>query len=133
MPPSDSPSEAQSGEQPLEPYPAEEELPYLRFYHSAELRDKTLAIVRTIERASDPARHRNALADVVMELTDSGLNYYFLRPLDLARVNFVVKQSAHLGIGSVMRIMGPVVHNIIGKLDKQQLLIVCGHIRALME
>ncbi len=132
MPPSALPEEAQAGEQPVEPSP-DEELPYLRFYHSAELRDKTLAIVRTIERASDPGRHRNALADVVMELTDSGLHYYFLRPLDLAKVNFVIKQSAHLGVGSVMRIMGPVVHNIIGMMDKQQLLTVCGHIRALME
>ncbi len=133
MSPSTPPSEAQAGEQLLELCPADEELPYLRFYHSAELRDKTLAIVRNIERASDPGRHRKALADVVMELTDSGLNYYFLRPLDLARVNFAIKQSAHLGIGSVMRIMGPIVHNIIGMMNKEQLLSVCGHIRALME
>ncbi len=132
MPPSDLPPEELTGEQPLEPSPVEE-LPYLRFYHSTELRDKTLAIVRSIERASDPGRYRNALADVVMELTDSGLNYYFLRPLDLAKVNFVIKQSASLGVGSVMRIMGPVVHNIIGMLDKRQLLAVCGHIRALMD
>ncbi len=126
------PPEELVGEQPLELSPAEE-LPYLRFYHSAELRDKTLAVVRSIERASDPTRYRKALADVVMELTDSGLHYYFLRPLDLARANFVIKQSAHLGIASVMRIMGPVVHNIIGMMDKQQLLSICGHIRALME
>ncbi len=132
MSPSAPPPEAQAGEQPLEPDPAEE-LPYLRFYHSAALRDKTLAVVRSIERASDPGRHRNALADVVMELTDAGLHYYFLRPLDLAKANFVIKQSAHLGIASVLRIMGPVVHNIIGMLDKQQLLSICGHIRALME
>ncbi len=132
MPPSDPPPDDLAGDQPLEPSPAAE-LPYLRFYHSAELRDKTLAIVRSIERAQDPSRYRNTLADIVMELTDAGLNYYFLRPLDLARVNFVIKQSAHIGVGSVNRIMGPVVHNIIGKLDKQQLLTVCGHIRTLMD
>ncbi len=132
MPPSTPPPPELAGEQPLEPSP-DEELPYLSFYYSAELRDKTLAVVRSIERASDPGRYRNALADLVMELTDSGLNYYFLRPLDLAQVNFVIKQSAHLGIGSVKRVMGPVVHNIIGMLDKQQLLAVCGHIRALMD
>ncbi len=132
MTPSNAPPEELAAEQPLEP-PLAEELPYLRFYHSAELRDKTLAIIRNIERASDPGRYRSALADVVMELTDAGLNYYFLRALDLAKVNFVVKQSAHLGVGSVMRVMGPVVHNIIGMMDKRQLLVVCGHIRALMD
>jgi hypothetical protein len=132
MPPSVPPLEEPAGVQPLEPS-STQALPYLRFYHSAELRDKTLSIVRSIERAQDPSRYRNTLADVVMELTDAGLNYFFLRALDLAKANFVIKQSAHIGIGSVNRIMGPVVHNIIGKLDKQQLLIVCGHIRALMD
>ncbi len=132
MPPLAPLPEELAGEQPVE-LSATEDLPYLRFYHSAELREKTLVIVRSIERSSEPGRYRNDLANVVMELTDSGLNYYFLRPLDLARVNFVVKQSAHLGVGSVMRIMGPVVHNIIGMMNKEQLLTVCGHIRALME
>jgi hypothetical protein len=132
MLPSAPPPEESAAEQPPEPSPAEE-LPYLRFYHSAELRDKTMAVVRSIERASDPGRYRKNLADVVMELTDGGLNYYFLRPLDLAKVNFVIKQSAHVGVGSVMRIMGPVVHNIIGMMDNEQLLTVCGHLRALMD
>ncbi len=132
MPPSIPSPEELAGEQPLEPSLAED-LPYLRFYHSAELRDKTLGIIRNIERASDPGRYRNALADVVMELTDAGLNYYFLRALDLAKVNFVVKQSAHFGVGSVMRVMGPIVHNIIGMMDRQQLLTVCAHMRALMD
>jgi hypothetical protein len=132
MPPSDTSPEEPAGEELLEESSVEE-LPYLRFHHSAELREKTLAVLRNIERASDPGRYRKDLSDVVMELTNSGLSYYFLRPLDLAKVNFVVKQSAHMGIGSVNRIMGPVVHNIIGTLDKEQLLTVCRHIRALME
>jgi hypothetical protein len=107
--------------------------PFLRFYHSDGLRTKTLAVLTTVEQASDPTRHRNALSDLVMELTDSGLEYYFLRPLDLAKAGFVTKQSAQLGIGSIKRVMGPVVHNVIGRLDAKQLLIVCGHIRQLME
>jgi hypothetical protein len=47
MPPSTPPPEDLGGEQPLGPSPSEE-LPYLRFYHSPELRDKTLAVVRAI-------------------------------------------------------------------------------------
>lgn len=115
--------------QPVEP---QEEPPFLRFYHSPELRAKTLAVLTKVEQAPDPTRLRGALADLVMELTDSGLHYYFLRALDLTKSGFVVKQSASLGIGSVMRIMGPVVHNIMGMMDRRQLLIICSHIRDLM-
>ncbi len=113
--------------------PSPGDRPFLRFYHSPGLRTKTLATLTMLEGAPDPTRHRGALSDVVMELTDSGLEYYFLRPLDLANVGFLTKQSAHLGISSVMRVMGPVLHNVIGRLDRDQLLIVCGHIRQLME
>ncbi len=116
-----------SGE-PAEPF---EEPPFLRFYHSPELRAKTLAVLSKVEQAPDPTRHRGALADLVMELTDAGLHYYFLRALDLTKSGFVVRQSANLGIASVMRVMGPVVHNIIGMMDKRQMVIICGHIRDL--
>ena len=131
MPTSSTPTAQRSSEHQVGP-PALGEQPFLRFYHSVSLRNKTLAILMTLEQAPDPTRFRNALADVVMEITDSGLEYYFLRPLDMAKVGFVVKQSAHLGMGTVTRVIGPVVHNVIGHMDKNQLLIVCAHIRQLM-
>ena len=86
-----------------------------------------------LEQAKDSTRHRNALTDIVLELTDSGMEYYFLRPLKLANAGFVVEQSAQLGMGAVKRVMAPVIRNVIGYMDKQQLLTVCHHIRQLME
>jgi hypothetical protein len=107
--------------------------PFLRFYHAESLRAKTLAVLTTLEQAHDSTRHRAALSDIVVELTDSGMAYYFLRPLKLAQVGFVVEQSAHLGMGGVMRLMTPIIRNIIGRMDTQQLLTVCRHMRQLME
>jgi hypothetical protein len=54
--------------------------PFLRFYHSESLRAKTLAVLATLEKAKDPREHRDALADIVVELTDAGMEYYFLPP-----------------------------------------------------
>ena len=107
--------------------------PFLCFYHSKSLRANTLAVLTTLEQAKDCTRYSNALTEIVLELTDSGLEYYFLRPLKLANVGFVVEQSAQLGMGSVKRVMAPVIRNIIGHLDSRQLLMVCQHIRQLME
>ena len=107
--------------------------PFLRFYHSDALRTKTLAVLQTVEHAHDRTRHRKALTDLVLELTDSGLEYYFLRPLKLANVGFVVEQSAQLGMSGVKRMMEPVIRNIIGSMNTHQLLAVCRHMQHLME
>jgi hypothetical protein len=115
----------------VQPPPSDK--PFLRFYHSESLRMKTLAVLTTLEQAQDPTRHRNVLTDIVLELTDSGLEYYYLRPLKLANAGFIIEQSAQMGLGAVKRVMAPVIRNVIGYMDRQQLLTVCHHIRQLME
>ena len=106
--------------------------PYLRFYHSVALRRKTLEVLDAMERARDPARHRAALAEVVVELMASGLDYYFMGPLRLAKPGFVVEQSARLGMAGAQQVMGPVIRQVIGRMNGPQLLSVCGSIRQFM-
>ena len=107
--------------------------PFLRFYHSESLRDKTLAVLTTLEKGKDPREHRGELADIVAELTDAGMEYYFLRPLKVAKVGFFTQQSANLGMAATTRVLGTVIRNIIGGMDNPQLLAVCRYIRQLME
>jgi len=104
----------------------------LRFYYAETLRAKTLAVLTKVEKAKDRGQYRNDLADTVMELTDSGMDYYFLKPLRTAEVSFLGRQSANLGIGATTRIMSPVIRKVIGGMDNCQLLVVCAHIRQLM-
>jgi len=106
--------------------------PFLRFYHSEGLRKKTLSVLGTLEHAEDAIAHRDALADVVVELMNSGLDYYFMKPLKLANVGFIVQQSANLGLAGAQQVMGSVIRNIIGRMGPPQLLSVCGSIRRLM-
>jgi hypothetical protein len=107
--------------------------PSLRFYHSKSLRAKTLAVLATLEKAKDSKQHRDALADVIVELTDSGMEYYFLRPLKLAKAGFFTEQSANLGMAVATRALASVIRNIVGRMDNPQLLFVCGYVRQLME
>ena len=106
--------------------------PFLRFYHPEALRKKTLAVLRTVEEADDPTAHRDALGDIVVELTNSGLDAYFMKPLEKAKAGFIVKQSANLGLSGAQKVMGSVVRNIIGRMDRPQVLSVCGSIRQFM-
>jgi hypothetical protein len=107
--------------------------PFLRFYHSESLRAKTLAVLTALEGAKDSTKHRDALAKIVVELTDSGMEYYFLRPLKLAKAGFFVVQSANLGLSATTSVLGSVIRNMIGNMDGPQLLTVCSYIRQLME
>lgn len=106
--------------------------PFLRFFHSVELRNKTLAVLALIENAPDPTVHRGALADVVLDLMKSGFDGYFLVPLKKAKAGFLIEQSASVGLMGAQQIIGSVARNIIGRMDAPQLLSVCGSIRGLM-
>jgi hypothetical protein len=97
--------------------------PFLRFH---------LAVIDAVEQAKDPATHRDDLAELVVELTNSGLDYYFMKQLKLAKPGFLVEQSANLGMAGTQQVMGTVIRQVIGRMGNPQLLSVCGSIRQLM-
>ena len=105
--------------------------PSLRFLHSKALRAKTLKVLDTVEKADDPARHAGELADHVVELTEAGFDYFLLKPLDLVKANFVVRQTASFGMGGALRIMSPMIQTILKGMDGKQLREVCAFIRTL--
>jgi len=107
-------------------------LPSLRFYHSEALRIKTLSVLDALETAKDATTQREALAEVVLELTETGLAYYFVKPVQAANVGFMAEQTTKLGISGILRVMGPVARRVIGGMGAPQLLSVSGHIRHLM-
>ena len=106
--------------------------PFLRFHHSEALRKKTLALVSVIEEADDATEHRDALSELVVELTNSGLDAFFIKPLKHAKAGFIVEQSANLGMKGVQQVMASVIRKIIGSMGSPQLLSVCGSIRLFM-
>lgn len=106
--------------------------PFLRFHHSHDLRVKTLEVLVAVENAEKATAYSAELTELVLELTDSGLDQYFLQSLKATKANFVVQQSAALGLAGVQKVMGTVIRNIIGRMDDRQLLVVCGSIRQFM-
>lgn len=106
--------------------------PFLRFYHSQELREKTLEVLEAVEDAEKATDHSDQLTELVLELTDCGMNQYFLQSLKATKASFVVQQSASIGLSGVQKVMGTVIRNIIARMDDRQLLSVCGSIRKFM-
>lgn len=106
--------------------------PFMRFHQTAALRTKTLEVLAVVECADSAGAHAGQLAGLVLELTDSGLDQYFVQPLKAAKASFVVQQSAALGLVGVQKVMGTVIRNVLGRMSDQQLLSVCGSIRQFM-
>lgn len=110
---------------PLEP-------PFLRFYHSHELRARTLAVLDAVERDHPPADAATQLANLVVELTDAGLAAFFSVPLKAADVGFLIEQSANVGLWSASSVIAPVIRNVVGRMNEQQLRVVADEIRGFM-
>ena len=106
--------------------------PFLRFHHSQELRVKTLEVLEAVECAEKATAYSGQLTELVLELTDNGMDQYFLQSLKATKANFVVQQSAAFGLSGVQKVMGTVIRNIIGRMDDRQILSVCGSIRKFM-
>jgi hypothetical protein len=107
--------------------------PFLRFYHPAALRKKTLTVLAAVETSPDPTQHRKALAELVVDLTRCGMDTYFLEPLKLSRAGFLTEQSANLGMAGAVRVLSSVIQGIIGGMGAAQLRSVCGSIRTFMQ
>jgi hypothetical protein len=105
--------------------------PSMRFYHSRALREKTHAVLEALEAAPGHPRHGDALADLVTELIEAGMDYYFMRALKQAKVGFVTEQSARMGMSGAVKLISSVNRKFIVRMDKDQLLVVAQHIREL--
>lgn len=105
--------------------------PSLRFYHSKVLRTRTHGVLAALEATPDHPKHREALAELVNDLIEAGMDYYFLRALKQADVGFVAEQSARLGMSGAVRLISSVSRKFIVRMAPQQLLVVAAHIRTL--
>lgn len=105
--------------------------PSLRFHHSVALRAKIDAVLGALEAAPDHPGHGDAVAGLVAELTEAGMDDYFLRGLQRTQAGFVTEQSARLGLSGAVKLISAVSRKFIVRMDSRQLLLVARHIREL--
>lgn len=105
--------------------------PSLRFHHSKALRTRSDAVLDALEKSPTDPRHGAALADLVAALVEAGMDYYFLRALQQAKVGFIKEQSARLGVSGAIQLINSVSRKYIVSMDSQQLLVVAAHMRSL--
>jgi hypothetical protein len=105
--------------------------PSIRFYHSKALRQKTDEVLSALEAHPGRKNHGEAVSDLVSDLIDAGMDYYFLKALKAADVGFVAEQSARLGMSGAVKLISSVSSKFLTRMDHTQLMVVATHIRFL--
>ncbi|MEY2920943.1 MAG: hypothetical protein RL261_2248 [Pseudomonadota bacterium] len=111
--------------------PAAAAEPSLRFHYSESLRVKTHAVLDALEAAPGHPGHADAMAGVVGELIDAGMDFYFMRALRQADVGFVAEQTARVGMSGALTVVSSMCRKYIVRMSSVQLLVVARHIREL--
>lgn len=85
-------------------------------------RSKAVKIVASLRE--DPASREVAgkLIDLVIDLTDTGLTYFFLHPLELAGVGAIRRKGVGVALATAGRVLPSVVRSTIGSMNESQLL-----------
>ena len=107
--------------------------PSMRFYHTAALRHRTEQLLAAIEKSEDPTEHAGEFSSLVVDLTEAGMHYYLLKPVQEAKLGFVSQKTASLGMAAALRVMSPIVHGIVGGADGAQLRVMAEHMRQLTQ
>lgn len=89
---------------------------------SDELMDMAAIVVNKIRFDGPATKHVDELFELIMALTESGLNFYFLEPLLRIQAGSMVTKVANMGISSVRKGMKLVVHKALKKLSDEQLI-----------
>lgn len=81
--------------------------------------EEALAAVR-----AEPGHTPNvdALVEVILELTDRGMDFYYLEPLRRARVSAMATSAARLGFAAASRGIPAIIRRVVSSLDEEQLL-----------
>ena len=87
-----------------------------------ELRTRALYTVGELrERGKADREAIDTLYGLIVELTEQGLDFFFLEPLRRLRASSMVMGMARMDIGSMLKGSKMVVHKVLKKLDDRSL------------
>ncbi|MEC7816292.1 MAG: hypothetical protein VX939_08465 [Pseudomonadota bacterium] len=87
-----------------------------------ELRSRALYTVSELKaRGKADKVAIDKLYDLIVELTEAGLDFFFLEPLRRLRASSMLMGMARMGIGSMLKGSKMVIHKVLKKLDDRSL------------
>lgn len=94
---------------------------WVAFEIPGDLRLRAEQVVERLLADTDKRQHAPELVDVVVDMTDHGLHYYFLHPLEEAQVGAMTRKAVEIALGTASRTLPMVVRKTIKSLNDEQL------------
>lgn len=102
------------------------------FTSPPELHEKVCQAVAAVRAAPAEAASNKQLRAALLELTHFGLDYYFIRPLELAEVKSGKLRTVKVSIGLLRSSIGGFLNSILKPMSAEQLLTLCDFVDGLM-
>lgn len=88
----------------------------------AELQRRCEDVIAAVRAADDRREHLAELTEVVVAMTDTGLDFYFLHPLERVGAGRMARGTAQVGVAAARRGLPTVVRRVLASLSDDQLL-----------
>lgn len=98
------------------------------FRITPELAERAQAALRAVREDPSDEYHVEGLVEVILELTERGMDFYYLEPLRRARAGTITTSAARLGIAAAGRGIPTIVRRVVSSLDEEQLLSIAGFV-----
>lgn len=99
---------------------------------SSELHARVIEVVSALREAERASDRVSELVEVVVEMTDRGLGYYFLRPLELAGIGRISRATAKVGIASASKGIPLIVKRVLASASDEELLALADFVEGLL-
>lgn len=87
-----------------------------------ELRTRALYVVSELrDRGKADKEAIDTLYALIIDMTEQGLDFFFLEPLRRLRASTMMMSMAKMGIGSMLKGSKMVIHKVLKKLDDRSL------------
>jgi hypothetical protein len=102
------------------------------FQISREQYEQAQLVIGRIRNRKDKEETVAMLVDLIGDLTEEGLEFYYMRPLRLARANFFTKSATHMGLSSSRRAILMATRRVMGNMSFDQLNTIADHIETIV-
>ena len=105
----------------------------LGFPISADLYNRLNMFIQQINASTDKKKHIPVMLNLVDELVDNGMEYFFHYPADLAKLNIISRNAVNFSINTAKKGVIPIVHRVIKSLNDKELMDIIGFLKETIE
>jgi len=86
-----------------------------------ELAQRAAHLINEIRYEGAESRHKEALYELIIELTEVGVDFFFLEPLRRLGAGPMMMKMARMGLSSTLKGTRMVIHKVLKRIDEKHL------------